>query len=264
MLATFAATAPVVATFHAHLDRSRLMEAVGPALRTVSRRIAAPVAVSEAAARFVGRVMRGPVEIVPNGVDVGRFAEPGAPADGLPGERRILWVNRLDPQKGFPTAVRAFGALAAELEDVALVVAGDGADRDAVRLLDEAVRDRVAMLGNVPHDRLPAYHAAAELFVAAATGQESFGIVLVEAMAAGLPVVATDIAGYREVVRDGVDGLLVPPNDPEALAAAFRRVLADAELAARLASSGRERARGYDWDVVAPRLEAIYRRVARR
>jgi phosphatidylinositol alpha-mannosyltransferase len=262
MLATFAATAPVVATFHAHLDRSRLMEAVGPALRTVARRIAAAVAVSEAAAEFVARVVPEPVEIVPNGVEVGRFADPGPPADGLPAGRRVLWVNRLDPQKGFPIAVRAFGRLAAELDDVVLVVAGDGSDRDALGLLEESHRRRVAMLGSVPHDRLPAYHAAADAFVSAATGQESFGIVLVEAMAAGLPVVATDIAGYREVVREGVEGLLVPPNDPGALAAALRRVLTEDELAARLGSAGRDRARDFDWGVVVPRLEAIYKGVS--
>lgn len=263
MLATFAATAPVVATFHAHLERSRLMESLAPALRTVYRRIAARVAVSEAAAAFLGRAIAGAIEVVPNGVEVGRFADPGPPADGLPPGRRILWVNRLDPQKGFPVAVRAFARLAADLDDLHLVVAGDGKDRGALGMLGEGDRRRVVMLGTVPHERLPAYHAAAEVLVSPATGQESFGIVLVEAMAAGLPVVATDIAGYREVVRDGVEGLLVPPNDPGALAGALRRVLTEDGLAARLGSAGRERARGYDWSVVAPRLEAIYERVAR-
>ena len=94
-----------------------------------------------------------------------------------------------------------------------------------------------------------------------ATGQESFGIVLVEAMAAGVPVVASDIAGYREVVRHGVDGLLVPPNDADALAAAIRRVLSEPQLAATLAAAGRTRAETFSWQSVAPRLEAVYDRV---
>ncbi|HEY7756190.1 MAG TPA: glycosyltransferase family 4 protein [Actinomycetota bacterium] len=261
MLTTFATTAPVVATFHAFAERSRLMELAAPVLRTVHRRIAAPVAVSQAAADFLSRSIRGAIEIVPNGVDVERFAEPGPPAPGLPEGRIVLWVHRLDPQKGFPVVVRAFARVAAELDDVQLVVVGDGRDRDAVGMLSEEDRRRVVMVGAVPHDDLPPYHAAADAFVAPATGQESFGIVLVEAMAAGLPLVATDIAGYREVVRDGVEGLLVPPNDVEALAASLRRVLGDADLASALGRAGRERARAFSWDVVTPRLEAIYERV---
>jgi phosphatidylinositol alpha-mannosyltransferase len=261
MLATFASTAPVVATFHAFAERSRLMELAAPILRTVHRRIAASIAVSQAAADFLARAIPGEVEIVPNGVDVERFARPQPPAPGLPDGRIVLWVHRLDPQKGFPIAVRAFGRLAAEVDGVHLVVVGDGRDRDAIGLLSDADRRQVVMLGSVPNDDLPPYHAAADVFVAPATGQESFGIVLVEAMAAGVPVVATDIPGYREVVRDGVEGLLVPPDDANALAAALRRVLDEPGLASALGTAGRERARTYSWDVVTPRLESIYERV---
>lgn len=264
MLATFAATAPVVATFHAFADRSRLMELAAPILRTVHRRIAASIAVSEAAAEFRARALPGEVEIVPPAIDVERFANPGRRAEGLPEGRLVLWASRLDPQKGFPVAVRAFARLAAEFDDVHLIVAGDGRDREAIGLLSEEARRRVVMLGAVANEDLPPYHAAADVFVAPAVGQESFGIVLVEAMAAGLPVLATDIPGYREVVRDDVDGLLVAPGDPEALALALRRILAEPELARRLAAAGPERARAFSWDVVAPRIEAIYERVSGR
>jgi glycosyltransferase involved in cell wall biosynthesis len=123
------------------------------------------------------------------------------------------------------------------------------------------VRARVAMFGRVAHDEVPSLLADADVAVAAATGPESVGIALVEAMAAGVPVVASDIAGYREVVRDGVDGLLVPPGDPNALAGAIRRVLSEPELAATLRAAGRSRADVFSWGAVAPRLEAIYDRV---
>ena len=106
------------------------------------------------------------------------------------------------------------------------------------------------------------YHAGADVYVAPATGHESFGLILVEAMAAGVPVVATDIPGYREVIRDGVDGSLVPPGDPHALAVAVGRVLGDRDLRERLRANARERARTYGWDAVAPTIEAIYERVA--
>jgi len=261
MLAVLAASAPVVATFHAYLERSRLMELAGPVLRRVSRRIDAAIAVSDAAASFVRRVAHVPLEIVPNGVDVRAFAHPGPPIEGFPVGRKVLWVNRLDPQKGFEVMVRAFETLASELEDVRLLVVGDGRDRVAVRSLPQSVRSRILRLGSLPHSELPRYHAAADVFASPAVGQESFGIVLVEAMAAGVPVVATDIPGYREVVRDGVDGLLVPPNDATALASAIRRVLSEPDLASALASAGRTRAETFSWDAVVPRLEAVYDRV---
>lgn len=258
MLAALAADAPVVATFHAYLDRSRLMQAAGPALRRIHRRIGVSIAVSEAAAGFLARVIGGQVQIVPNGVDVERFAHPGPPAEGLPGGRLILWVNRLDPQKGFAVMLRAFEVLARDRADLSLVVAGDGSDRDALDRLPAELRSRVLHLGTVPHGELPRYHAAADVFAAAATGQESFGIVLVEAMAAGVPVVATDIAGYRDVVRDGIEGLLVPPGDAGALATGLGRVLDEPELAHGLAEAGRERAQTFSWSEVVPRLEAVY------
>jgi phosphatidylinositol alpha-mannosyltransferase len=261
MLAVLAAGAPVVATFHASLDRSRLMEFTGPALRQVSGRIEVAIAVSDAAASFLRRVVRVPVEIVPNGVDVRAFAHPGRPVDGLPAGPKILWVNRLDPQKGLEIMLRAFEQLASEVGGAHLLVAGDGRDRVLLRSLPRQLRSRILRLGTVPHGELPRYHAAADVFVSPATGQESFGIVLVEAMAAGVPVVASDIAGYREVVRDGVDGLLVPPKDPNALAAAIRRVLSEPELAAALMAAGRSRAQAFSWQVVAPRLESVYDRV---
>src|SRR4029453_8604297 len=261
MLAVLAASAPVVATFHAALDRSRLMELAAPALRQGSGRIDAAVAVSDAAASFLRRVGRVPLEIAPTGVDVGAFAPRGRPIEGLPAGPKILWANRLDPQKGFEIMLRAFERVASEVVGAHLPVAGDGRDRALLRSLPADLRSRILRLGTVAHGDLPRYHAAADVFVSPATGLESFGIVLVEAMAAGVPVVASDIAGYREVVRDGVDGLLVPPADANALAAAIHRVLSEPELPATLAAAGRTRAETFSWQAVAPRLEAVYDRV---
>jgi phosphatidylinositol alpha-mannosyltransferase len=120
----------------------------------------------------------------------------------------------------------------------------------------------VVMLGSVPHSDLPPYHAAAEVFCAPAVGRESFGIVLVEAMAAGLPVVASDIPGYREVVRHGVEGLLVAPRDAADLGDAVRALLQDPARARAMGEAGRERARRYSWDAVVGELEKVYREVA--
>jgi phosphatidyl-myo-inositol alpha-mannosyltransferase len=257
MFAALAATAPVVATFHAYGERAWLLDAAAPALRPVWRRLDVRLAVSKAAATFVESRFRGDgVRIVPNGADVELF-EGAAPAP-LPDGRRILFVNRLDRRKGFPVMVEAFRHLAVERPDVILVVAGDGRDRGAVRELPIDARARTVMLGSVPHPHLPPYHAACEVFCAPATGRESFGIVLVEAMAAGLPVVASDIPGYREVVRNGMEGLLVPPRDAEALAAAIGRLLDHPDEAERFADAGRQRASRYSWERIVREVEAIY------
>jgi phosphatidyl-myo-inositol alpha-mannosyltransferase len=264
MFATLRSHGPVVGTFHAFAERSLLVEVTSPLLRIVWRRPAARVAVSRAAASFLDARFGGGggTRIVPNGVDVELFAS-AKPAD-LPEGRRLLWVGRLDKQKGFPIAVRAFASLAAKLPDLHLVVAGDGAERGAVEELAPDVRRRVVMLGSVPHEDLPRYHAACQVFVSAALGQESFGIVLVEAMAAGVPVVASRIPGYDEVVRDSVDGLLVPPGNSAALAQGVERVLTDPSLTEQLARSGRERAAQFSWDHIVDQLEAVYRDVTSR
>ena len=174
----------------------------------------------------------------------------------------MLFVGRLEPRKGFPVAVRAFARLAPAYPDLQLVVVGDGAERQAIDALSADVRARVHMMGRVSYEALPTFHKAADIFVSPATGSESFGIVLVEAMAAGLPVVASDIAGYREVARDGLDGLLVRPSDPEALAAGVQRLLDSPALAARLGESGTRRARDFAWDRIIDRLETVYDSVA--
>jgi phosphatidyl-myo-inositol alpha-mannosyltransferase len=261
MFAVGATRGPVVATFHAYADRSKLLSAAAPLLRGVWRRLDARIAVSAAACEFVEQRFDGDgMRVIPNGVEVDLFAQ--AEPASLPPGRRILFVNRLDRRKGFPVMVEAFRRLAADRPDVLLVVAGEGKDRVALRALPVEVRARVVMLGSVPHDDLPPFHAACEVFCSPATGRESFGIVLVEAMAAGLPVVASAIPGYREVVRDEREGLLVTPRDAASVAAALARILDDRDLARRLGETGRERARVYSWDAVARQVEAVYREVA--
>ncbi|HSD48784.1 MAG TPA: glycosyltransferase family 4 protein, partial [Actinomycetota bacterium] len=165
---------------------------------------------------------------------------------------------------GFGVAIDAFARLAGDRPDVRFVVVGDGPERTAAERLPVAVRERALLMGTVANEDLPSLHAACDVFVAPNLGGESFGIVLVEAMAAGLPVVASAIPGFTEVVRDGVEGLLVRPGDAAATAAAIARVLDDRDLAARLADAGRERVSRYSWDTVVPAVEAAYARAAER
>jgi phosphatidylinositol alpha-mannosyltransferase len=257
MWVTLAAEAPVVATFHTGAVRSRLYDAAAPVYRRIARRIAVRIAVSRVAERAAASRIGGSFAIVPNGVNIARFA--GAePADLGEGEK-LLFVGRLDERKGFPTAVAAFGRLATDRSALRLVVVGDGPDRSATDVLPTDVRARVTMLGAVPNVDLPPFAKACDVYLGTSIGGESFGIVLVEAMAAGLPVVASDVPGYDEVVTDGVEGLLVPPRDAAAVAAAAETILADPSFASRLSQAGRARAASFDWSVVGTRLEELYR-----
>lgn len=253
----------LVATFHAYADRSSALAAFSPLLRLVWGRIDERIAVSAAAASFAGRHLGDGFRIVPNGVDVDRFAR-AEPARRLPVGPKILFVGRLEPRKGFRHAVAALSALSAEMPEAVLVAAGEGPDARAVRDAPAGVRERVLLLGAVPYADLPGYHAACDVFLAPNTGGESFGIVLAEAMAAGLPVVASDIPGFREVVRDGTEGLLVPPGNPSAIAGALRTVLADDALRERLGEAGRRRAGRYRWETVTAQVEAAYAEALRR
>jgi phosphatidylinositol alpha-mannosyltransferase len=261
MHAVLRANAPVVATFHSNVGRERVgslwFRLAVPMIRPVWNRLARRIAVSEAAQHSVtSRMGDGDLCIVPNGVDVQRFAS--ASPVVLPAGRHLLFVGRLEERKGFPVAVQAFADLARLYPDVRLLVIGDGSERDAVERLPADARSRVEMLGRVDDDRLASYLKAADLYIGPATGGESFGIVLAEAMAAGLPIVASDIDGYRDVARDGREALLVPPGDPAALVAGVRSLLDDPALAESLGRSGGQRAHEFDWDVVTRRVLDVY------
>jgi phosphatidyl-myo-inositol alpha-mannosyltransferase len=249
---------PVVATFHSAAARSRLFDLSAPVLRRIAPRLAVRVAVSEAAAAFARKRIGGRFEIVPNGVDLARFSssEPADLGDGT----KLLFVGRLDQRKGFRVAVQAFARAASTRPGLRLVVVGDGPDREVLGRLAPSLREAIRMVGTVDNFDVASYYEACDVYLGPAVGGESFGIVLVEAMAAGIPVVASDIPGYDEVVTDGQDGLLVPPNDPAALADAAGRVLDDPALASKLVAGGRERAAHFDWGSVTDRLEDIYRR----
>lgn len=264
MHAVLAASVPVVGTFHSNVGRERVgslwFQLAVPLVRPVWNKLARRIAVSEAARHSVcSRMGEGNVAIIPNGVNVQRFAT-AAPATLRPG-RHLLFVGRLEERKGFPVAVRAFARLAAAHPDLRLLVIGDGSQRDAIDQLPPAVRARVEMLGRVDDARLASYLRAADIYLGPALGGESFGIVLAEAMAAGLPIVASNISGYRDVARDGQESLLVPPGDDAALAAAAARLLADPDLARALGTRGAARAREFDWEVVTDQVEGVYRAV---
>jgi phosphatidylinositol alpha-mannosyltransferase len=214
------------------------------------------LSVSQAAASSAPGT-NGDVHVVPNGIDIELFAR--AQPAALPVGRKLLFVGRLEPRKGFDVAVQAFARLCGRYDDLILVVAGSGPCRRVVNAAPPAVRARTVMLGDVEDADLPSIYAAADVFIAPAVGCESFGTVLLEAMASGRPIVAADIEGYREVVRAGVDALLVGPRNADALAHAIGRVLDSPGLAERLRQAARVRVQQFAWDVVTDAVERAYR-----
>jgi phosphatidyl-myo-inositol alpha-mannosyltransferase len=258
-----AGVAPVVGTFHAWSDSDRAYKLARPLGRSILGRLDAAVAVSDAAAAYhAGALGVAPSRftIVPNGVDVRRFAdaEPFAELRG-DGRSTLLFVGRLERRKGLEPLIRAFTLLKTERPDLRLLVVGDGPERERCEaLLPARLRADVVFLGRVEQDDLPRYYASCDLYVSPALGGESFGIVLLEAMAAGATIVASDLPGYRSVVRDERQGRLVPPGDPRALADAIRGLLDNAALRAAMADEGRRTVDAYDWAVVAARLRELY------
>jgi glycosyltransferase involved in cell wall biosynthesis len=200
------------------------------------------------------------VHLIPPGVDPSLFEGPFE--DPFAGIRRprVLFVGRLAPQKGVSTLVEAAGLLKDPSARILLV--GDGPERpklerDAERL---GVDDRLHFVGFFAHDRLPAVFAHADLLVLPSLYEE-LGTVLLEAMQAALPIVASKTGGIPDVIENGVNGMLVPPGDPEALARAIDCLLADRKLACRLSEGAQERAKDYDWEVLAERVLRVYRGV---
>lgn len=248
---------PVVATFHASIGRSRAYRVAAPALRPLYRRLAARIAVSEEARRTIEKVFgSNGITVIPNGVEWSRFSSLPPPSGSL-----ILFVGRMEKRKGAAVIVDAFTRLAEKRPAAELVLAGEGPERKAVEsAVPENLRDRVMFAGRVDPLELAGVFGRAAVVCAPSLGGESFGIVLLEAMAAGRPVVASSIPGYAAVLRDGVDGVLVPPGDPDALAAALERVLDDPNAARAMGEAGRERARRYDWPSIAAAIEKVYER----
>jgi phosphatidylinositol alpha-mannosyltransferase len=250
-----------VATFHAFRASSPWYTAFKPYMTFMMSRLDARIAVSEPARDFVSQYFHGPYDIVPNGIDVDRFrdVEPFPWArDGIP---RILFVGRYnEPRKGFKYLLRAMPSIHLQFPDARLVVAGGGKPDRFDGLMERYGVRNVDFVGLVTPEELPRYYASCDLFCAPSISGESFGIVLLEAMASGRPVVAGDIPGYRSVMTDGKEGLLAPPKNPHALALAIVRLLADAPMRYRLAAAGQETASRYAWPEIASQVLTVYDR----
>jgi phosphatidylinositol alpha-mannosyltransferase len=255
--ATLGARTPVVGTFHAYSTKPMPNYiANGLGARRMFNRLGARIAVSEAAAWTGRRWYGGDYTIIPNGVDVDTApSAPSAPADEL----RILFVGRPEERKGLPILLTAFGAL---VEHVPCRLTVIGAEREDVLryLADPELLSAIDVRGRVSGESLWTELHGADVLCAPSLSGESFGMVLTEAFAAGTPVIASNIAGYSDVVSDGVDGLLVPPGDPQRLAEELQRAHHEPERLAAMGEAARRSAQRYAWPRVADQVTEVYER----
>jgi phosphatidylinositol alpha-mannosyltransferase len=257
-----------VGTFHAYSEHNALYEHAWPFMEWVKARLDGPIFVSPAVRDSVTSYVSGEYRVIPNGIDYARFAardiSPVAEFDD--GRPSILFVGRLDELKGFQHLLHAFTSIKHTIPEARLLVVGAFGEQDTAHLTEyvrtQDLRD-VHFIGRVSPEELPRFYRSATVFCAPSTGGESFGIVLLEAMAASLPVIASDIAGYRSVIKHGAEGLLVGPGDEKALADSIVAVLQDSRRRARMAARGHVTAARYDWKAVAPRVLDYYEELIR-
>lgn len=268
VLALWAATSPVVATFHTSNVRSRVMQAAYPLLRPSLEKINGRIAVSEDARRTVTTHIGGDAVIIPNGVDTRAFARATKDSrwTGTPGRPTMVFLGRIDePRKGLPVLSAAMPAILDAIPGARLLVVGPGSAEAAKARLPERVLAATEFLGPLSDEDKACALASADLYIAPQTGGESFGIVLVEAMAAGAPVLASDLAAFQRVLDGGSTGMagaLFANERPEDLADRAVELLGDPTRLRALSDLGRARAGVFDWEYVAKEILAVYETVA--
>jgi phosphatidylinositol alpha-mannosyltransferase len=259
------AKCPNVATFHAFGGFSFSYWAGRVVLDRYMNKIDERIAVSSAARHFVSTYFPGEYRIIPNGVDVDFYANAKPFPEFRDGKTNILFVGRLEPRKGAMYLLEAYAKLKPTHPNTRLIICSLGPQFGKMRrfVQEKGVQD-VFFAGRPDDIDKARFYKTADIFCAPSTGQESFGIVLLEAMAAGCAVVASDIHGYKRVVQRNVSGLLVEPKDPDALADALERLIRDEELRRSLAEAGSRRAPDYDWTHVTTELVGVYQQAIQR
>lgn len=254
----------MVATLHEYRADKNPFFTLGDAMiyRWMAR-LDGRIAVSEPGREFNSTYFPGEYTIIPNGIDVAQFSGTGIAALEHYRNRRpvVLFVGRLEYRKGFKYLLRAWPWVRAVMPDARLLVVGAYTKRQK-RPYVQYTRERgirgVRFVGPASEVAKVRYYRTADVFCAPSTGFESFGIVLLEAMAAGVPVVASDIPGFRSVLDDGVQGVLAEPRDPYAIARALIDLLGNAEQRKLMGQAGQLKAAAYDWSLVAQQVLDFY------
>ena len=255
-----------IATFHAARDTgSRVYAYTRFIIQPWWHRIHGRIAHSQASLDLIGQYFEDDFEIIPSGIDYAYFAQEAPPIPELmDSKRNIVFVGRQEQRKGLPYLLEAYAKLKKEMPQTRLIVVGpDGGMRPgALRYIEENRLEDVVFTDYVSYEDLPRYYKSGDVFCAPNTGHESLGLILLEAMAAGVPIVASRIPGFAAVVKDGEQGILVPPRDADALAEALKRMLSDAGMREAMAKSAALQARGSSWEEMAGKVLTFYEKTA--
>jgi phosphatidylinositol alpha-mannosyltransferase len=251
-----------VGTFHAYHNKPRVYWLGKPIFKRWLPRLHGKITVSKPALEYVSWHLPGDYRIIPNGIDTQQFClDAPQRKEFADGKINILFVGRLEQRKGLGYLLSACAKIKNSLHNSRLIIVGPGTvlrHRYEKLVEDMGLTDNVVFVGFVPSDELPSYYRSADIFCAPATGGESFGIVLLEAMACGKPVVATDIQGYASVLANGEEGLLVPPRDEKSLAHALLSLLNDKNLRLKMGAKGRTEAEKYSWPNISRQVMDYY------
>jgi phosphatidyl-myo-inositol alpha-mannosyltransferase len=259
LLACMMFDGPLVATFHMALTHSRFLAMFDNVLQPFLEKISGRIAVSTAARKVIVEHLGGDAVVIPNGVAVKRYSR-AKPLEGYPRPGMTIgFIGRYDePRKGMDVLIDAMELLVGERPDLRLLVAGRGEAEDFRAGLPRAVDERVDLLGQVNEDDKARMLASVDVYCAPNTGQESFGIILLEALAARTPIVASDLDAFKQVLHDGAVGCLFPVGDAKALAATLATLLDDAPQRERLAKLGARAVAPFDWEVIAASIMRVY------
>lgn len=259
VLACWAAKGPIVATWHSSMDKSRMMLTLSKLAQTAMEKVSARIAVSEAARTTLIKHVGGDAVVIPNGVDVSTFIN-AKPMFGWPGRNQsIVFLGRGDePRKGLSVLVEAYPEIRRQHPNVRLLIAGPGEPADTLKKLSREDRASVTVLGMVAPQDKASVLASGTIYVAPNTGGESFGIVLLEAMASGTPVVASDLEAFQRVLDNGKAGITFENENSADLARVVSDLLSDPARCAELSAQGKLRAAEFDWSVVAEKIVDVY------
>jgi len=250
-----------IGTFHAHLGKTRAYQLGQPIFRRWIGKLHGKIAVSRVARDCVSRYFPGDFQIIPNGVDLDLFSPQVSPREEFAdGKVNILSVSRFEPRKGLCYLLNAYGEVKRRIPDARLIIVAPKT-RASYKYKEIVERNKlsdVIFVSSVSSSELPSYYSSADIFCSPAIGGESFGIVLLEAMASGKPVVASNIEGYNDVLNHGEEGLLVSPKDEEALAQALLSLTKDKSLRQQMGAKGRIKAKEYSWKYIAQKIIDYY------
>ena len=254
-----------VGTFHAYHGNTRLYRLSHLFLKRWFNKLDGRIAVSPPALQFISRFFPADYRIIPNGVDVNHFSPDAPPLPEFQdGKTNILFLGRLEKRKGLRYLLEAYSKLKWNFPNTRLIVVGPGnPDKLSYRIISERnLQDDVVFTGAVSYRMLSRYYRTADIFCAPNIGKESFGIVLLEAMASARPIVASRIEGFSSVLTHGQQALLVPPRNGDALADALALLIQNPDLREQMSARGRETVEKYRWEVVAQQVMDYYQTVA--